>query len=273
MNVEDLNQKISEFSQENQGSSVYFKEEYFVQGETTEEFAPFSFLIKKVENINNPHDLLKEGYIYQSYDFFGNVEFEKWYEKKFARNIKVSNTRKLTILKIPNNRSIFQSIEDISKAFSNLRQQKILLNGKNLPVQLGEWYARCIFGLYQKKSASQRGFDFLLNDKIVEVKVHWADFSSPKGVNIRRSLIQLSQYCIIIYVSHNLMIREICFLDSDYIIRKLGGKGHTIFLKDSQISSYFFSHSTRHKDKIANPTALLKFATPTFALKLTDHFQ
>lgn len=273
MKIEDLYKEIGDFSKENQGSSNYFKEDYYVQGSSADEFAPFSLLEKKFEQLKDPKELLGLGFVYQSVDFFGSDSFQTWYEKKFARKLSSSLASKVTLLKVPSNKSIFDSIESIYKAFMNLRDEKILLNGKNLPVQLGEWYARCIFGLYQKKSTSQRGFDFRLDGKSAEVKVHWADFSSPKGVKIRRSLVQLSDYCIIIYISKNFMIREICFLDSDFIIRKFGGKGHTIFLKDSQVASYFFSKSSKHDDKIVNPTALLKFASPTFAIKITDRFQ
>lgn len=147
------------------------------------------------------------------------------------------------------------------------------MNGKNLPVQLGEWYGKCIFGLNQIKSTSQRGFDFFLGNDRVEIKVHWSDQSSPKGVKLKKSLIGLSQFTIIIYLSRNFMIREICFLDSGFIQRKFSGKGHTMFLKDLDISPYFFSQSDKHVDKVANSTALLKYANPNFAMKIAEKFQ
>jgi len=153
-----------------------------------------------------------------------------------------------------------------------LRNKNIILNGKNLPTQIGEWYARCIFGLIQKKSASQRGFDFKQDGYQVEVKVHCGDTSSPKGVKIKRSLLQLSRYLVLIYLSNNFMIREVCFLDSDFVLRKFSTKGHTIFLKDQDLKDYFFSKSSKHDDKVKNPTALLKFSKPTFALKIADRF-
>jgi hypothetical protein len=171
------------------------------------------------------------------------------------------------------NKAIFSAIEKVNDAYTVLRDQQILLNGKNLPVQLGEWYARVIFGLYQKKSASQKGFDFKFNDKTVEVKVHWADSSSPKGVKLKRSMVSLSEYCIMIYMAKNLMIREICLLDSQFILRKYGARAQTIFLKDSDISDYFFSKSKKHDDKVVNPMALLKYSSPTFAVKMADRFQ
>ena len=51
-----------------------------------------------------------------------------------------------------------------------MRKEQIILNGKNLPIQLGEWYAKNIFGLRQEKSSSQRGFDFYLGENRIEVK-------------------------------------------------------------------------------------------------------
>jgi len=46
MKLEDLYKEIGEFSKENQGSSNYFKEDFYVQGPTALEYAPF-FLVKK----------------------------------------------------------------------------------------------------------------------------------------------------------------------------------------------------------------------------------
>ena len=66
------------------------------------------------------------------------------------------------------------------------------------------------------------------------------------------------------------MLRDICFLDSDFIERKFTGKGHTVFLKDPEVSQYFFSKSAKHFDKVINKMALMKFATPNFAMKLDD---
>ena len=133
---------------------------------------------------------------------------------------------------------ILDQIEIVNKCYEILGQQQILLNGKNLPTQLGEWYAKCIFGLKQVKSTSQRGFDFVAQDgKRVEVQVEWSDVSSPKGVKIKKTLVDLSDYCIIIYVAKNFMIREVCFLDSEYVSRKFSNKGHTLFLKDTDVGT------------------------------------
>jgi hypothetical protein len=273
MEIKELFREIKKFSSENQGSSNYFKEDYFIQGENEKEYAPFTYLKKTISWPESINDLLKKGFALNSYAFFGSIPFLNWYETKFARKLSDSGNPKITIVKLMDNKSIISAIEKANDAYSVFREQKIILNGKNLPTQLGEWYARIIFGLFQKKSASQRGFDFKIGDKTVEVKVHWADSSSPKGVKLKRSLIALSEFCIIIYLANNFMIREICFLDSPFIIRKFGAKSQTIFLKDSDISDYFYGKSKKHKDKIVNPVALLKFSTPTFALKMADIIQ
>jgi enoyl-[acyl-carrier-protein] reductase (NADH) len=106
--------------------------------------------------------------------------------------------------------------------------------------------------------------------KRVEIQVEWSDASSPKGVKIKKTLVDLSDYCIIIYVAKNFMIREVCFLDSEYVSRKFSNKGHTIFLKDSDVSSYFFSKSSKHFDKIINPITFLKYSSPNLAMKLSE---
>ena len=72
------------------------------------------------------------------------------------------------------------------------------------------------------------------------------------------------------YVAKNFMLRDILLLDSDFVIRKFAGKGHTIFLKDTDIQTYFFSRSNKHYDKIVNRAALMKFSSPGFAIKVDD---
>jgi PBP1b-binding outer membrane lipoprotein LpoB len=85
-------------------------------------------------------------------------------------------------------------------------------------------------------------------------------------------MIELSEFCIIIYIARNFMIRELCFLDSDFIKRKFSGKGHVVFLKEVDISDYFFSKSEKHIDKVVNSSALLKYSSPTLAMKLAEKF-
>jgi len=272
MSLESLNKTIEDFSKETHGSSDYFKELVFVRGHGANEFAPLKFLCKKHESLQSKEDLFKAGYVCDSFDLYDRPEFMAWFESQFGQKLKRSQAKNITILYMPDNKSIFDAIEFVHQSYDVLRSQHIILNNKNLPVQLGEWYAKCVFGLDQMKSTSQRGFDFLLRGKKTEIKVEWGDRSSPKGVKLRKSLADLSDYCIIMYVGHNFRIREICFLDSDFVLRKFGGKGHTIFLKDSDVDHYFFSRSQKHLDKVANSSALLKYSTPTFAMKLSEAF-
>lgn len=272
----ELTQKVfretHEFSSEGHGNTNYDQDMFYVKNDAEGEFAPLSFLTKKLDEVATFEDLLKNGFVCDSYDLIGGKLFDQWFEAQFAKKLKRSQAKNINILHLPDNKAIFDAIEQVNNNYEILRQSQILLNGKNLPVQLGEWYAKCIFGLQQKRSTSQRGFDFYIGDKRVEVKVHWKDQSSPKGVKLRKSLVELSDYSILIYVARNFMIREICFLDSDFVIRKFAGKGHTIFLKDSDVSPYFFSKSTKHLNKVVNSSALLKYASPTLALKIAEHF-
>lgn len=273
MENEELFKVVREFSSQTHGSTDYHLEQVFIRGGAEGEFAPFKAICKKIEWLEKKEQLLKEGFIIDSIDLFGEEEFAAWYEKQFSRKFQKSLITKISYLHLPDNKTIFNAIESVNKAYTLLKDKQILMNGKNLPIQLGEWYARCIFGLEQKKSASQRGFDFKLNGSQVEVKCHWSDHSSPKGVKIRKSLVSLSDYVVVIYLARNFMVREICLLDSDFILRKFSGKGHTIFLKDTDVSNYFFSRSSKHDGKVVNPNALLKYSNPTFAMKLTERFQ
>lgn len=261
---------IDSFNSETHGTTDYYKDTIFVVKEAGA-FAPLSYLKKKVEGFDED-SLIGKGYIYDSMELIGSDTFATWYENQFQRKLKRTHAKKILFLHQPDNKRIFEAVETVNKCFETLRGEKILFNGKKLPVQLGEWYAKCIFGLMQNKSTSQRGFDFYIDDKRVEVKVHWGDATSPKGVKLRKSLVDLSDYVIIIYLARNLMIREVCFLDSDFVMRKFSGKGHTVFLKDSEISSYFFSKSAKHKDKVVNSTSLMKYALPSLAMNLTETY-
>lgn len=272
MNLTQLYEIIAEFSKGTHGSTDYYKDTDYVMGENKKQFAPMSFLIKKVDGLKDGIELLKVGMTCDSYELYDVKDFQNWYEDQFSRKLKRAQGKEIRLFSMPDNKSIFDAIETVNKSYELLRSSNILLNSKNLPVQLGEWYAKCIFGLHQKKSSSQRGFDFYMGDKRVEIKVHWSDKSSPKGVKIRKSLVELSDFCIVIYVAKNFMIREVCCLDSNFIMRKFAGKGHTIFLKDSEITQYFFSHSDKHVEKVANSSALLKYATPTFAMNIAEAY-
>ena len=273
MNLQDLYREIEVFSGEKHGSSDYYKEQIFVRGDQEGLYAPLKFLDKKVNDEVGKRALYKQGFVCDAYDLYDQPSFQKWYEDQFSRKLKRTDAKKINILYLPDNKSIFDAIELVNKSYEVLRAQNIIMNNKNLPVQLGEWYAKAIFGLEQAKSASQRGFDFYIDGQRVEIQVEWGDKSSQKGVKVRKSLVDLSKYCIIIYVAKNFMIREICFLDSDFVMRKFSGKGHTIFLKDSDVNQYFFSTSSKHSNKVTNSSALLKYSTPQLAMKISESFQ
>lgn len=271
MDIQKISEEIKLFSSSTHGSSDYDKDEYFIMSEDRRDFAPFKYIQKKLTETKDIYSLLRVGFVYDSFELSNNENFQIWYEKQFSRKLLKKDAKKISIVYIPNNKSILDQIGLINKSYEILAAEQILLNGKNLPTQLGEWYAKCIFGLKQVKSTSQRGFDFVMGEgKRVEIQVEWSDASSPKGVKIKKTLVDLSDYCIIIYVAKNFMIREVCFLDSEYISRKFSNKGHTIFLKDSDVSSYFFSKSSKHFDKIINPITFLKYASPNLAMKLSE---
>ncbi|MBT3586771.1 MAG: hypothetical protein HN509_17805 [Halobacteriovoraceae bacterium] len=273
MDSVELYKEITEFSKETHGSTDYDSDTIFVMGQERDQFAPLKYLQKKLDSVEDPKSLFKKGFVFDSLDLKGGIRFDQWFEHQFGKKLKRSVAKTISILHEPNSKEILTAIEAVNKNYEILRTQQIIMNGKNLPVQMGEWYAKCIFGLHQVKSTSQRGFDFMLNDKIIEVKIHWADTSSPKGVKIRKSLLELSDHAIIVYVARNFMIREICFLDSDFILRKFAAKGHTIFLKDTDVSQYFFTKSDKHFNKVVNSSALLRFASPQLAMRLEENFQ
>ena len=269
--VYELAQK---FSGSTHGSSDYDKDSIFVRGSTDKEYVPYSYLQKELPQIDGIYKLKSEGFVFSSYDFLEINDFDQWYQTQFNKRLSSKVMKNLGILHLPDQKSIFDTVEVVHQTFQILKDHKVLMNGKNLPIQLGEWYSKIIFGLHQIKSSSQRGFDFKTEEgKVVEVKVHWHDSTSPKGVKIKKSLAELSDYCIIMYVAKNFTIRDILFLDSEFILRKFDNKGHTIFLKDQDVAGYFFSKSDKHFDKVVNKKALLKFASPTLAMRLEDRLK
>lgn len=262
------------FSGSTHGRSDYDKDTIFVRGQKDQEYVPFSFLQKEDNDFSSLNALKSEGFVYSSYDFLELPDFEEWYQKQFNKRLSSKVMKNIGVLHLPDQKAIFDTVEIVHQTFQILKEHKVLMNGKNLPIQLGEWYAKIIFGLHQIKSSSQRGFDFKTeNGSTVEVKVHWHDLTSPKGVKLKKSLAELSDYCIIMYISKNFTIRDILFLDSEFVLRKFDTKGHTIFLKDQDVAAYFFSKSDKHFDKVVNKTALLKFASPSFAIKLEDRLK
>lgn len=260
-----------EFSAQTHGSTDFDKENLFIKGAGNGEFVPIGYLLKKHPEIEGLEKLQSIGYVYSSCDYLELSEFDDWYNKQFGKRLGLKNKKDIGIVHFPDTKKIFEAVEIVDQVYRILKDHKVLINGKNLPVQLGEWYSKSIFGLKQIKSASQRGFDFeMAGGEKVEVKVHWQDVTSPKGVKIKKSLVELSDYTVVIYVAKNFTIRDILLLDSDFVLRKFGSKGHTIFLKDADVSGYFFSKSNKHYDKIKNKSALLKFASPNLAIKIDE---
>jgi len=261
-----------EFSGQTHGSSDYWQETVYVCGEKENEFIPLSVLIKSNKEIKNIQSLQNIGYAVSSLTYLELDEFDEWYTKVFNRKISQKLKKDVDIVHLPDMKEIFKAVEIVDQVYQILKDHKVLVNGKNLPAQLGEWYAKTILGLYQKKSSSQRGFDFYTHDgKKVEVNVHWQDVTSPKGVKLKKSLIEMSDFTVILYVAKNFMNRDILLLDSDFVIRKFAAKGHTIFLKDSDINSYFFSRSNKHYEKIINKSFLMKFSAPKLAMKIDEN--
>lgn len=269
-----INQHASEFTSQKHGNTDYDKDEVFIMGKNSNEFVPLNYLKKKVETVKKVDDLLAHGYTYSSSDFLDLPDFSNWFSAQFSKKLLTKDSKNIGILHWPDQKAIFDAVELVDKCYRSLRDNHIINNGKNFPVQLGEWYAKVIFGLRQIKSTSQRGFDFALGDgKKVEVKIHWNDQSSPKGVKLKKTLVDLSDYVIVMYVARNLMIRDILMLDSDYVLRKFNEKGHTIFLKDIEIANYFFSKSGKQLSYVMNKSALMRFSNPNLAMKLTEYLE
>ncbi len=273
MNLEELQGEIKAFSSTTHGSSNYDQDAYFVKGVLEGEYAPIKYLEKRFPDIDGPLALIKMGMVHDAHELTDLPDFASWYEKQFGKKLSIKNFKKISVLYHPNHKTIFDAIERVNQCFQIFRKEQILLNSKNLPVQLGEWFAKSIFGLKQIKSPSQRGFDFLLDDKLVEIKVEWGDLSSLKGVKVKKSLVELSHYLIIIYLAKNLTIREIAFLESEFVLKKFADKGHTLFIKDPDVAPYSFGKVDRFDNLVGNSRSLMQYASPMFAMKLADRFR
>lgn len=271
MNLELIGGLVEEFCSATHGSTDYYKDDIFIQGANPGQFVPFKFLKKKIEGLESLDSLLKAGYCFTSFEYSERSDFKEWFEKQFSRKLEAKMQKDLQIVHKPNVQDVFKVLQSLDQAYDKLREEDILLNSKNLPVQLGEWFAKSIFGLKQMKSTSQRGFDFYLQSgNRIEVKIYWKEQSSLKGAKVKKSLVDLSEFVCIVYLAKNFTIRDICVLDSNFVMRKFATKGHTVFLKDPDLAPYFFSKSSKHFDKIMDKSALMKFASPTFAMKLDD---
>ena len=266
---ENLKKFINDYNEKKHGSSDHYKQHLFVFD--NEAYAPLEVFLKNEEV--SLDEVLNLGYAHSSIEVFPNELFEKWYKNQFSKEVTANLRKKIAVYYLPKQLEIFNAVEKISECYKVFREHDVLINRKKLPVQLGEWYAKIIFGLEQNKSTSQRGFDFYLDGKRIEVQVSWGDRSNIKGVKFRKSLVEMSEYCILVFLSENLMVRDICFLDSEFVLRKYGSKGHFIFLKESDLRQYNFSKSNKKQDKVKNIPAMLRFAGPVFAMRASEIFK
>ena len=111
LNSELVLEQISEFCKEPHGSTNYGKDDVYVQGKSTDEFAPLSFLVKKIEGLEKERDLLKSGFIYNSYDVDEDPKFATWYKGQFAKNMPSSLKKKSVVLYIPEHKNILDCIQ------------------------------------------------------------------------------------------------------------------------------------------------------------------
>ncbi len=258
-----------QFGKEQHGASSYDKDLVFIKGDVSGQYVPLSYLKKNITEIKSEVDLQKRGFHCSSADFLEEEDFPAWFRHHFNKKLTIKALKDLWIYHLPERSVVRDHIHKVHESYEVLRKLNVINNGKNFPVQVGEWYAKSIFGLRQVKSSSQRGFDFHLSDgKRIEVMVHWSDYSSPKGVKLKKSLVDLSQYCVVIYLSNNFQVRDVLLLDSSFILRKFSGKGHTIFLKDKDVYQYFFSQSSKHYDRIMSYSALEEAASQSFHEKM-----
>ena len=267
-----LEKYIDDYNNKKHGNSEHFNQTLYIQKNNgnCETYAPINGFLKS-EKIDL-NSILNLGYTHSSLDVFPSSSFEIWYKNQYSKPIGPVLKSKISIYYVPNQIEIFKAVEKISECYKVFREHHVLINRKKLPVQLGEWYAKIIFGLEQNKSTSQRGFDFYLDGQRVEVQVSWGDKSNPKGIKFRKSLVDMSKFCILIFLSDNLMVRDICFLDSEFVIRKYSSKGHFIFLKEAEIKQYNFSQSNKQKERVKNSGAMFRFAGPIFAMKASELF-
>ena len=187
MNIENIFLEISKYSNKVQKQD-FGDELYFIKG-NKREYAPFRFLTKKIPEIKGIRSLEEEGFLANSYDFYLPDDFTVWYESKSKKKILKDVKEKIKILELPNHKNILCGLESIKIGYKILRDEKIIINGKNFPVQLGEWFVKNLFCLEQKKSPSQRGFDFYYDQEQVEVVVHWGNRPAPKGIKVKKSML------------------------------------------------------------------------------------
>ena len=209
-------------------------------------------------------ELLKIGYVCESHSLERFGDFKAWFEERYHRPMEG-----VSLLTIPDDSMVHRATELLMQAHEMLLDGSIVHSKKDIPLQIGEWYAKSIFGLTQCQSYCERGFKFYRRNFIVEVKVVWGEIP-VRGVKVEKRRVEKSKYCLIVYLADNLKIQDICILDSSFVMKKWSNKGEFFFLRDEQISQYFFSRSTLHKNAIQNVSRLLKFSAPDFAERIEE---
>ena len=127
MKLEAIYHEIETFSLETHGSTDFYKDEIYVMGGEGKDFAPYTYLQKKVENLNGLSQLLKEGFVLDSYDLYEIPFFKEWFEHQFSRKLKRSMAKQISILYQPKNKEIFYIPNPADQSFENLE----VYNNKN----------------------------------------------------------------------------------------------------------------------------------------------
>ena len=121
------------FSGSTHGSSDYDKDSLFVRGSSDREYVPFTFLQKEMPEIDTLNTLKSEGFVFSSYDFLEINEFDQWYQNQFNKRLSSKLMKNIGILHLPDQKSIFDTVEVVHQTFQILKDHKVLMNGKNLP--------------------------------------------------------------------------------------------------------------------------------------------
>ena len=125
-----------EFSSQSHGSSDYWKETQFIRGENDTKFLPLNYALKKSDQIKNIAELQSSGYVISSLDFLGLESFSDWFQNVFNRKLYQKDKKSILIIHHPDQKKIFEAIEIVDQVFKILQDHKVLINGKNIPVQI-----------------------------------------------------------------------------------------------------------------------------------------
>ncbi len=133
-----IEEAVKEFCTSSHGSTDYWKEEVYVRGVDDDSFIPLANLIKKHEEVKSIGNLQTEGYVYSSLAFLEMKSFDSWYQKQFNKKLTQKAKKSIGIIHFPDRTEIFKAVEIVDQVYQILKDHKVLVNGKNLPVQLGE---------------------------------------------------------------------------------------------------------------------------------------